>query len=115
MFQVTQSPFLQALGYAIINSLWQYALLWLLYYFVSSVTRLSAHKLYKVALVFHLTGFVWFSGTLLYYYNFFVQTTGIPFLAEMDTRFPGYSVSEKIYLLMVRAELFLPYLSLAYM
>ncbi|TDH29293.1 hypothetical protein EXU57_04310 [Segetibacter sp. 3557_3] len=115
MFQVTQSPFLQALGYAIINSLWQYALLWLLYYFVSSVTRLSAHRLYQVALLSHLTGFVWFSGTLCYYYNFFVQTNGLPFFANIDSGFPGYSVSEKIYLLMVRAEVFLPYLSLAYM
>ncbi len=115
MLQVTQSPFLQALGYAIVNSLWQYALLWLLYYFISSVTRLSSHKLYKVALLFQVTGFVWFSGTFLYYYNFFVQTTGLPFFADINAQFPGYSVSEKIYLLMVRAEAFLPYLSLAYM
>ena len=69
MGQFIQSPFLHALGYAIINSLWQFALLWLLYVLVNTVVKLTSHQKYISGLVLQIAGFVWFLGTLYFYYN----------------------------------------------
>jgi hypothetical protein len=69
MVQLTQSPFLQALGHSIVNSLWQFALLWLVYFIINTVFKLSAHQKYTTALLLQLTGFIWFAGTFAFYYQ----------------------------------------------
>jgi bla regulator protein blaR1 len=55
----SQSQFLQSLGWAIINSFWQIALLWCVYLLVNQFTSLSAHKKYRLAISLLLTGFAW--------------------------------------------------------
>lgn len=55
----SQSQFLQSLGWAIINSFWQIALLWCVYLLVNQFTSLSAHKKYRLAVALLLTGFAW--------------------------------------------------------
>ena len=69
MQQVTQSPLLQALGYAILNSLWQFALLWLVYVLLNTLWKFSSHYKYTSGLVLQIAGFTWFIFTLVFYYN----------------------------------------------
>lgn len=69
MLPLTNSPFLQALGYAIINSLWQFALLWLIYVLVSTVLKLSSHQKYVAGLFLQVGGFIWFVATFNFNYD----------------------------------------------
>ncbi len=119
MIQVTQSPFLQALGYAIINSLWQFALLWLVYFFINSVFKQSSQKKYAFALLLQLTGFVWFAVTLAFYYQQYSNAGVIiteyanrPLLSAINT---GSSTRDKLFSYIIKTEQFLPYLSIAYL
>lgn len=61
MFAIGQSNFLQALGWAVLNSMWQMALLWVLYQLITGVlknTKASGKSLLATTLLF--TGFGWF-------------------------------------------------------
>jgi beta-lactamase regulating signal transducer with metallopeptidase domain len=119
MLQVTQSPFLQALGHAIINSLWQFALLWLLYVLIAGIGKLTARNKYITGLGFQLTGFTWFIFTLIFYYQqcSAANSNQLPsgyfssILAVDDTS----TIREKLLTLFIQAEQFLPYLSIAYL
>ncbi|HEX7903115.1 MAG TPA: M56 family metallopeptidase [Chitinophagaceae bacterium] len=59
-----QSNFLQALGWAVLNSLWQIALLWIVYQFITGVLKIKnpASKSSLASLLL-FTGFVWFIFT----------------------------------------------------
>ena len=64
MFAIGQSNFLQALGWAVLNSLWQMALLWVVYQLVTAIirtTKSSQKSLLATALLF--SGFAWFVFT----------------------------------------------------
>src|SRR5262245_49372289 len=69
MQSILQSAFFQALGYAIANSLWQAALLWLIATIINSIGHPSAAKKYTISLVAQFTAFVWFLFTLHFYYD----------------------------------------------
>jgi len=121
MRPLLHSPLLQALGYAIINSMWQFALLWLLYFAVNTVFKLSTHHKYLAGLVLELAGFTWFLETLHFYYK---QSL---FLAENavlnhQVYFPGFSsldgggtIKQRFFMVILRLEQFFPYLSVAYL
>lgn len=70
MNDVGQSNFLQALGWAVLNSLWQLALLWVLYQVIMGVFK-SARPSHKTTLASGLlmTGFAWFVYTFLSIYS----------------------------------------------
>lgn len=121
MHSLLQSAFLQALGYAIANSLWQMALLWLLYILICGMVSLSAPVKYKLASGAQLLGFGWFLVTFYYYLkqcqemiyslNTIQLQTGVAvFVPEAD----GSFVSQLLQWL-VKTEKTLPYLSLAYL
>jgi beta-lactamase regulating signal transducer with metallopeptidase domain len=119
MNQLTQSPFLQALGYAIINSLWQFALVWLVYILLGGVFRLSSHQKSGAAITLQFTGFAWFIGTVVFYYQQCSELA--PGVFALTTQNPNASPSNSItsgkeWLLnfVLEAEKVLPYLSLAY-
>lgn len=64
MFAIGQSNFLQALGWAVLNSLWQMALLWVIYQLVTAIFRTaksSQKSLLATTLLF--AGFAWFVFT----------------------------------------------------
>ncbi len=62
---LTQSPLLKVLGWALFNSLWQMALLWLSYSILISVFNNIASQIrYRLALVFLGIGTIWFGVTL---------------------------------------------------
>ncbi len=59
-----QTNFLQALGWAVLNSLWQMALLWVVYQFIIGINK-SARSSFKSSLASFLliSGFGWFTYT----------------------------------------------------
>ncbi len=64
MFAIGQSNFLQALGWAVLNSLWQMALLWVVYQLATALFRInksSQKGFLATALLF--SGFAWFVFT----------------------------------------------------
>lgn len=65
MGAINQSNFLQALGWAVLNSLWQMALLWVVYQLITAVfkTVRSSQKSLLAALL-AIGGFTWFLLTL---------------------------------------------------
>lgn len=71
----SQSPFLQALGWAMLNSFWQMAVLFLGFSLVQQFTRLSTHRKYYVALAFLGAGFCWFVYTFFVFYQNGASTT----------------------------------------
>ena len=66
MDYIGQSNFLQALGWAVLNSLWQMALLWVVYQLFTGVFRKArpAHKS-SLASVLLIAGFSWFVFTFI--------------------------------------------------
>jgi beta-lactamase regulating signal transducer with metallopeptidase domain len=113
------SAFLQALGYAIAHSLWQFALVWIIVVLANSLVRLSARYRYALAVSAQVAGFTWFLLTFGFYYrqcadaasegvllsnvrNNFVQAEG----SNLPSGFVGF---------MIKAEQLLPYLSFAYL
>ena len=64
MFAIGQSNFLQALGWAVLNSLWQVAFLWVVYQFVTAVLKVNKSS-QKAGLATGLlfSGFAWFAFT----------------------------------------------------
>src|SRR3954469_20967437 len=75
MQALSQSSFLQALGYAIANSFWQVALLWLITLVINTCFKLSSHNRYSVAISAQLVGFTWFVVTLQFYYQLCIKAT----------------------------------------
>ena len=120
MFQFSQSPFLQALGYTIVNSLWQFAFLWLIYLAINCIISLSAHKKYAAAVSLQLAGFAWFIITFIFYYNkcIYLANTGSEFnggLVSFGQMSYTGSLKDRMLLGILRTEVFLPYLSVAYL
>ncbi|HMU47830.1 MAG TPA: M56 family metallopeptidase [Chitinophagaceae bacterium] len=62
-----QANFFQSLGWAVLNSLWQMALLWVILQFILAVMAKSARPSLKslLATIFLFTGFAWFVYTFL--------------------------------------------------
>lgn len=120
MQHLFQSPFLQALGYAITNSLWQTALIWLIYTSVSGLVPMNAAIKYRLAVFSQLTGFIWFVFTFRFYY----QPSNTGWLQNSlqhgsDRLAPvadgGGTISSAIIHWLVKGEQLLPYVSMAYL
>lgn len=63
---IIQSNFLQTLGWAILNSLWQMALLWMIYQFITgSFKSVSSAKKSSLATTLLIAGFAWFVFTFV--------------------------------------------------
>ena len=65
-----QANFLQSLGWAVLNSLWQMALLWVIYQFISGIFR-SAKSSFRSSLasLLLITGFALFIFTFISFYS----------------------------------------------
>ncbi|HCL06283.1 MAG TPA: hypothetical protein DHW64_10095 [Chitinophagaceae bacterium] len=115
-----QSAFLQALGYSIANSLWQMALLWLIYVVVSAVLKPSASRKYLLAAGLQSIGFIWFVFTLQFYYSQYnrflsIEETGLDSKTIAPMVPQGQGFRSQIIEWMIRGEQLLPYLSVAYL
>ena len=60
MTGIGQTNFLNALGWAVINSLWQMALLWVLYQVINAMVKTRSSHKSLLATFFLFTGFTWF-------------------------------------------------------
>ncbi len=65
----SQSPFLQALGWAMLNSLWQMALLYSAFSLLLHTNRLSSFHKYRMALGSLGAGIFWFGFTFFTFYS----------------------------------------------
>lgn len=63
----SQSVFLQALGWATLNSFWQAGLLWLLFLIAETVVKPSAQNKYLMAVAAAGLTFAWFCVSFLFY------------------------------------------------
>lgn len=64
MSALSQSEFLQALGWAVLNSLWQMALLWVVYQLVTAVFRITKpSRKANLSTFLLIAGFAWFVFT----------------------------------------------------
>jgi beta-lactamase regulating signal transducer with metallopeptidase domain len=65
-----QANFLQSLGWAVLNSLWQMALLWVIYHIITAIAK-SARSSFRssLAALFLITGFVMFIYTFFSFYS----------------------------------------------
>jgi len=119
MQALSHSAFLQALGYAIINSLWQMALLWIVVVLLNSIVSLSSNTRYKIALGAQFAGFTWFIVTLQYYFTRCAQAVNeIKELAISNPteliRPEATNFNTRLWATMIKTEQLLPYLALAY-
>ncbi len=66
MAAISQSDFMQALGWALLNSLWQMALLWLVFHVITTSFKFEkpSHKS-ALATSLLLSGFAWFVFTFI--------------------------------------------------
>src|SRR3954453_9355071 len=116
-----QSVFLQALGYAIANSLWQIALLWLLVVLINNIGKLSSSKKYFIAVTAQFAGFVWFAFTLQYYYSRCAEALSqISAASSLNNGSYIYEPAVKdfssaVFYYTIKAEQYMPYLSIAYL
>lgn len=122
MQALSHSTFLQALGYAIANSLWQMALLWIVASFLTGVFRFPAATRYRIALLAQVAGFTWFLFTLQFYYHACSEAAAIASSVNMDVNSsnllqtatqPGFHA--RLLTVVVYIEQMLPYLSVAYL
>lgn len=114
------STFLQALGFAIANSLWQSALLWLAYALVSQVLPLSAAKRYRLAVAAQLLSFVWFAVTIQFYYSQYTTALGLAGASGDPNSLQAIvagnnSFCSQLVRYMAGVEKLLPFVSMAYL
>src|SRR6185295_10001288 len=65
MALIGQSAFLKALGWALLNSVWQMGLLWLMFLLLTACMRkMTAQMKHSLAVILLGTGFCWFAITL---------------------------------------------------
>ncbi len=113
-----QSAFLHALGYAIFNSLWQAALLWLIVMIVNGLFKLSSVSRYRIALLSQLMIFSWFFATLIFYYEKGAEAiyAGTTFSDSPAIIIPdAHNFNSLLLSAIIRAEALLPLLSVAYL
>jgi len=119
MQSLFQSSFLQALGYAIAHSMWQTAIVWLLYVCITGLISMSAAARYRLGVIAQSVGFIWFLFTFRFYYQQYhtawqpLQNTAAPELQPVIPQGSGYLSG--IIQWMLKGELLLPYISMAYL
>lgn len=119
MQSLFQSGFLQALGYAIAHSVWQTAIVWLLYVCITGLIPMSAAARYRMGVIAQSMGFIWFLFTFQFYYQQYhaawqpLQNNATPQLQPVLPQ--GSSYLSGIIHWMLKGELLLPYISMAYL
>lgn len=118
MQQLFQSVFLQSLGYAIAHSVWQTALVWLLYISITGLLPMGAAAKYRLGVAAQTIGFVWFLFTFQFYYQQYHQAwqplkTAAENMQPVTTAGTGFLSGMLQW--MLKGERLLPYISMAYL
>ena len=109
------SPFLQSLGWAIANSLWQAAALWIAYLLVSGVYRNASAKFKNnLSTILLSSAFAWFCITL---FTKYFAVAGVTRIYQVEYYSPdaGTAAGFKWNELLNKFAAVLPYLSVAYL
>src|SRR5690349_8633778 len=108
-----QSAFLKALGWALLNSIWQMAILWLIYLVLSASLRkqLTAHIKHSLSIVLLGIGSLWFAFTLAFKYFEYSEAPTLVLAQEgtEETFAAAFTLSLR------NLEALLPYLSSLYL
>jgi beta-lactamase regulating signal transducer with metallopeptidase domain len=120
MFVFFNGNFLQALGYGLVHTIWQVAILWIIYYAINFCFHCKASIKYWIAVSIQLVGFFWFMATVYFYFKEFSQLynpTNFDTIGVFSTWLPENNYSYTNYALHIlnKAESLIPYLSLAYL
>jgi len=108
MYFLGNSYFLQALGWAVLNSLWQMAFLWVVFQVILSfgINKSSAKS--RLASVLLATGFIWFAYTLITHWIIDPDAIKRSLLAIGSFETGNRKWNENL-------QIFLPYASIAYL
>ena len=109
-----QSAFLKALGWALVNSIWQMGLLWMIFLVMTACMRnLTARMKHSLAVILLGTGFAWFAITLtLQYLNFSESPSLVMVAADASS---NNNFADFLGLSIRTLENSLPYFSLVYL
>lgn len=101
------SNFLQALGWAIINSLWQMAFLWVIFHVVLSFGVQKSYIKSRLASLFVTAGFIWFLFTFVWHW---LVSPGTPKMSLLSMNYvEGNDLWNR------QLQIVLPYASLLYL
>ncbi len=118
MQQLFQSVFLQSLGYAIAHSVWQTAIVWLLYISITGLLPMGAAVKYRLGVAAQSIGFIWFLFTFQFYYQQYHQAWQ-PVKTAAENMQPiaatGTGLLSGVLQWMLKGERLLPYISMAYL
>src|SRR5215213_3303509 len=107
-----QSAFLKALGWALLNSIWQMAILWLVYLALSaSLRKLTAEIKHRIAVLLLGIGSVWFAFTLAIKYFAYSEAPQLIMAPETGEE----TVAGMMGISLQGLESMLPYLSSVYL
>lgn len=116
MSVIYQSPFLLALGWTIASSLWQTALLWMVYQVLTNTsTKLSPAAKHNLALTSVLFAFGWFGITLGSKYNEFLQALPVTDSLNSAGAVIDADVNAGGFVLTTFLNQYLPYISASYL
>lgn len=94
MILFDQSAFLQALGWALLSSLWQYGLLWMIYVIYSSIfSNQSSRVRHTAALLLTTLGGVWFIAGIVSRYILDENAIAYPEVPVYNSRYAGVYLS----------------------
>ncbi|MBC7904469.1 MAG: M56 family metallopeptidase, partial [Gemmatimonadaceae bacterium] len=107
------SAFLKALGWALLNSVWQMGILWLAYKLLTGgYKKLSATARHSVSLGLLITGTVWFlSGLSWKYYS--LSEKGDAYNSSLSIANSGYA--QEFYSAQEFLDVYMPYWSIIYL
>ena len=113
------SPFLQSLGWAIANSLWQAVLLYITYFFINGIYKNASSRFKTNAgTVMLFSAFIWFCFTFFSKY-FSIESkaaNGFATPIYFDTHLATHATSNNLwYAVLNSISAALPYLSIAYL
>ena len=94
---LNQSAFLKALGWSLLNSFWQFAVLWLLFLLLTTAKKnLTSGLKHALALAMLMTGFLWFMAGLGYRYFAYPEIPGFKVNADFLSDSFGFGLYKTI-------------------
>ena len=110
-------PFLQAIGFAIANNLWQAAFIYILYEAISGTFKLNSSAKYVFAVIAQTIVFVVFLISINHFYilSFFAYKNNIPLQNSFTLNVSSTTINNILNSITKNSSVFLPYLAAIYL